>query len=78
MIRDENKEKRLQRAKENVEEMYFENVIFTDETTVQMETHRRTCVKCGRKPRYKPRPKHPPKLHVWGGISVRGRTVYAF
>ena len=75
MIRDANKEKRLQWAKENVKEMNFENVIFTDETRVQKETHRRTCYfKHGRKPRYKPRPKHPFKLHVWGEISVHGRT----
>ena len=46
-----------------------------DETTVQLENHRRTTsYKKGRKPRYKPRPKHPVKAHVWAGISVRGRT----
>lgn len=25
-------------------------------------------------PKPKPRPKHPTKVHVWGGISVRGVT----
>ena len=42
MIREVNKEKRLKWATEN-QDTSFENVIFTDETTVQMETHRRTC-----------------------------------
>ena len=40
-----------------------------------METHRRfACYKRGAKPRYKPRPKHPLKVHVWAGISRKGRT----
>ena len=44
------------------------------EMTVQLENHRKiTCYKKGRKPRYKPRPKHPIKVHVWGGISHRGQ-----
>ena len=73
MIREVNKEKRLKWAKDN-EETTFENVIFTDETTVQMETHRRTCCyKRGCKPRYKTKPKHPVKVHVWAGISNRRR-----
>ena len=28
----------------------------------------------GEKPQNKPRPKHPPKVHVWAGISTRGAT----
>ena len=28
----------------------------------------------GQKPRYKLRPNHPIKVHVWAGISRRGRT----
>ena len=56
--------------------MWFYDVIYTDETTVQIETHRRTCCyKRGKKPRYKPKPKYPLKVHVWAGISYRGRTV---
>ena len=74
MIREVNKEKRLKWATEN-QDTSFENVIFTDETTVQMETHRRTCCyKRGCKPRYKRKPKHPVKVHVWAGISSRGRS----
>ena len=69
MIREVNK-KRLKWATEN---HTFESVIF--ETTVQMETHRRTCCyKRGCKPRYKPKPKHPVMVHVWAGISSRGRS----
>ena len=55
MIRDVNKEKRLQWAKEN-EHNDFQDVIWTDESTIQMETHRRFCCrKRSQKPRYKPR-----------------------
>ena len=74
MIRDVNKAKRLAWALANKDET-FEDVIWTDETSVQLETHRRFCCrKKGQKPRYKPQPKHPVKVHVWGGISWNGRT----
>ena len=55
MIRDQNKEKRLLWAREHLHED-FGNVIWTDETTVQMESHRRYCCrKKSQKPRYKPK-----------------------
>ena len=74
MIQEVNKEKRPAWAIKN-KDMFWEDVIYTDETTVQIETHRRTCCyKKGQKPRYKPKPKHPIKVHVWAGISYRGRT----
>jgi len=74
MIRAVNREKRFRWAMENLN-ADFTNVIWTDETTVQLETHRRFCCrKRGQKPRYKPRPKHPVKVHVWAGISSRGAT----
>ena len=70
--------KRLAWAIKN-KDMFLEDVIYTDETTVQLETHRRTCCyKKGQKPRYKPKPKHPIKVHVWAGISYRGRTSLHF
>ena len=54
MIREQNKEKRLLWAQNNLHED-FGNVIWTDETTVQMESHRRYCCrKKTQKPRYKP------------------------
>ena len=74
MIRDVNKEKRLAWAIQN-KDMSFKDVIFSDESTIQIKTHRRTCCyKRGQKPRYKPKPKHPVKVHVWAGISYQRRT----
>ena len=74
MIREANKAKRLEWARQNLGSS-FEDVIWTDETSVQLESHRRFhCYKKGLKPRYKPRPKHPVKVHVWAGISIRGAT----
>ena len=58
MIREPNKHKRLQWAQQHAEEaeMGFSNVVYTDETSVQLETHRRFCCrKRGNKPRPKPR-----------------------
>ena len=76
MIHAVNREKWLKWALENLSTS-FEDVIWTGETTVQLETHHQFCYrKRGHKPRYKPRPKHPVKVHVhvWAGISCRGAT----
>ena len=74
LIRPRNKEKRLDWARTYLHDN-FDNVIWSDETTVQLETHRRRCYrKEGEQPRPKPRPKHPTKLHVWAGISKKGAT----
>jgi transposase len=55
MIREPNKVKRLAWARENINKN-FDDVIWTDETSVQMESHRRFCCrKKSQKPRYKPR-----------------------
>lgn len=55
--------------------MWLEDVIYTDKTSVQIDTYRRyCCYKRGQKPRYKPKPKHTVKVYVWAGISHRGRT----
>ena len=54
MIREQNKEKCLVWAGNNLDED-FGDVIWTDETAVQMENHQHYC--CGKKsqkPRYKP------------------------
>ena len=77
LIRAANKEKRLQWAERYLSEALdgFSDVIWTDECSIQMESHRRFCCrKRGEPPRNKPRPKHPAKVHVWAGISVRGPT----
>ena len=64
--------KRLEWAREHLEDD-FEDVLWMDETSVQLETHRRFCCRKDRqKPRRKPRPKHPVKVHAWVGISWRG------
>ena len=69
MIRDVNKVKRLGWAREN-ENLSFDDVIYTDKTTVQIEKHQLTCCyKRGEKPWYKPKPKHLVKVHVWAEIS---------
>ena len=74
LIRQPNKEKRLEWARKYIHDD-FENVIWTDETSVQIETHKRLCYrKEGEPPRPKPRPKHPTKVHVWAGISKIGAT----
>ena len=74
LIRQQNKEKRLDWARTYINDD-FNNVIWSDETTVQIETHKRYCYrKEGQKPRPKPRPKHPVKVHVWAGISKQGAT----
>ena len=45
----------------------FNNVIWSDETTVQLETHKCMCYrKEGENPHTKPHPKHSVKVHVWG------------
>ena len=55
LIRDANKEKRASWARQHFGDD-FENVIWTDETTVQLESHRRfACRKRGEPPRPKPR-----------------------
>jgi transposase len=75
LIRNANKEKRLEFARTYLHDN-FDDVIWSDETTVQLETHKRMCYrKQGEKPRPKPRAKHPVKVHVWGGISRKGATA---
>ena len=55
LIRDANKAKRLTWAREHLHDT-FNDVIWTDECTVQMESHRRfACRKRGEAPRPKPR-----------------------
>ena len=74
LICDVDKEKRLQWARDHLNDK-FTNVVWTDETTVQLETHKRFCCrKKGVRPRPKPRAKHPVKVHVWAGIGWHGPT----
>ena len=76
VVRDLNKRKRFLWCHhlKNTNEK-FQNIVFTDECTVQLERHSRLCFRKQRQYRVlKPRAKHPVKLHVWGGISSRGAT----
>ena len=55
LIRNANKQKRLEWARVNVSDQ-FDDVLFTDECTVQLESHRRFCCrKKGEAPKNKPR-----------------------
>ena len=48
----------------------FDDVIWSDETSVQLELHRRHYLwKMNQPPKLKPKPKHPIKVHVWAAIS---------
>ena len=75
-IRDANKDKRLEWCTQRLDEKeVFTDVIFTDESTFQLESHRRKCFRKKKTPRkLKYKHKHPPKIHVWAGISKQGAT----
>ena len=71
-----NKRKRLLWCREAIRaNESFDDVVFTDESTVQLDHHSRLCFRKSHRPRVlKQRAKHPVKLHIWGGISKRGAT----
>ena len=75
-IRDANKDKRVEWCKQRLMEgETFDDVIFTDESTIQLDRHgRKSFRKRGAPRKLKYRHKHPPKLHVWARISRRGAT----
>ena len=53
----------------------FRDVIFTDESTIQLECHSRHCFRKEKQRRaLKQRAKHAAKIHVWAGISWKGAT----
>ena len=73
LIREVNKLKRKEWCQNQIEK--FRNVVFTDECTMQLDHHGRLCFRKEREPRVlKQHPKHPAKVHIWGGISARGAT----
>ena len=77
MVSETNQEKRVEWCKErkDTRDMDFNDVVFSDECTVQLESHRRlTFYKKGQPVKYKMKAKHPPKVNVWAGISCRGAT----
>ena len=81
MVREANKGVRLEWAKEMLKNSeQFDDVIFTDEFIFQVDYHARRAYRRVGEPRVlRPKPKHPAKVHVWGGISKRGATnIVAF
>ena len=78
MISEANMVARLDWAKKQQKEekdLAFKDVIFSDESTVQLESHRRVAFhKEGQPSKLKMKAKHPVKVHIWGGISKRGAT----
>ena len=54
----------------------FDDVIFTDESSIWLERHGKLCFwEKGMPVKLKPKAKHPYiKVHVWAGISKRGAT----
>ena len=76
LIREVNKVKRKDWGQQQIDmKEKFDNVIFTDECTVQLNHLGRLCFRKERQPRkLKQRPKHPSKINIWDGISVRGVT----
>ena len=76
MISDVNKEKRLEQCRARLEEGdTFDNIVWTDESTVQLDSYRAKSYYKERQPvPLKPKPKHPTKVNVWVGISAQGAT----
>ena len=76
MISEKNKAKRSKFAQICLDTKdTFENVIWTDESSVQLTHHSQTMrVKIGKERVLKPAPKHAVKVRVWAGISKRGAT----
>ena len=73
LVPDANKTRRLEWAQQHIHDT-FDNVIWSDEASIQLETHRKRCYwKQGERPKPKPRPKHPTKVHIWAGIKY-GRS----
>lgn len=76
LIQQQNKEKRVefcQRLLETGEN--FENIIFTDETMIQLAPSIRKIFHHKSEPsKFRPKLKHPVKVYVWGRISKRGAT----
>ena len=53
----------------------FHNVIFSDKCSISLVHYRCTCYRKFDEPsKWKPKPKHPLKVHVWAGISRHGAT----
>ena len=75
LVRELNKQKREWCTERIATQENFDDVIFTDESSIQLDNHGRLCCrKRGSVRKFKPKPKHPVKVHVWAGISKHGAT----
>ena len=76
MVRETNCVARLAFAEECIENREsFDDVIFTDESSLWVEQHGKICFRKEAQPaKLKPKSKHPFKVHIWAGISKRGAT----
>ena len=76
LIRNANQEKRVDFCNSLIEvNDALDNIIFTDECSVQLHNNKTTSYRRkGMLTPYMGKPKHPLKVHVWGGISRKGRT----
>ena len=77
LISEVNKEKRMECCLDRVitDDLDLNDVIWTDECSVQLESHRKTTYhKQGEPSRMVSRPKPPIKVHIWAGISAKGAT----
>ncbi|KXJ16808.1 Transposable element Tcb2 transposase [Exaiptasia diaphana] len=76
VVRETNRIARLSFAERcAAENEQFNNVLFTDESSIHLERHGKICfTKKGMLPKLKPKAKHPYKVHVWAGICKKGAT----
>lgn len=76
LIRNANLDKRVEFCKALIETNdSLDNIIFTDECSVQLHDNKTTSYRQkGMLTPHMGKPKHPLKVHVWGGISRKGRT----
>ena len=76
LVREINKMKRVEWCNAMLDaNEKFQDVVWSDECTVQLDNHGRVCFRRKKQPRkLKPRPKHPVKVHIWGAISPRGAS----
>ena len=76
MISEKNRSKHMEFARMCMDTNdELDNVIWTDESSVQSRRHSQTMrVKIGKERQLKPQAKHTLKVHVWAGISNRGAT----
>ena len=74
MICEANEKKRLKWAKKN-KDISFKDVIYTDETTVQLEMDRQTWCYKRTEAEIQAQAQALVKVHVWAGTSYRGHTT---